>query len=76
MGAREFLRTVAPNFCWVTAYDLFLMYEQINEDCPQHSFKSQLCQLTKQGVFITKPFKKMHSNETIQGKKYLYLRVI
>lgn len=32
MTPREFLQTLAPDFCFCSLNDLFLMYEQIDED--------------------------------------------
>lgn len=45
ISVRQFLRTLAPDFCWMTSFDLFIMYEQINEEATEDVFKTTLCQL-------------------------------
>jgi len=44
MKPKQFLKTLAPDFCWCTWHDLYLMYEQINEDICENSFAVALSQ--------------------------------
>jgi hypothetical protein len=52
---RQFLKTIAPDFMWCTARDLFLMMEQIDEDVDENSFMVVLSLLNRDGHFHTKP---------------------
>lgn len=54
MGVTEFLRTLAPDFMWCSREDLFLMYEQINEDADYFCFRTILATEVKKSRFITK----------------------
>ena len=45
IGPVKFLRTLAPTFCFCTWFDLFLMYEQIDEDAEEGSFRLIICLL-------------------------------
>ena len=38
----EFLRKLAPDFCYCTGFDLYLMYEQIYEDVDFSVFRGVL----------------------------------
>lgn len=49
MTVRMFLRRLAPDFMWCTAFDLFVMYEQINEAIEWDCFKQSLHQLYNRG---------------------------
>ena len=75
MGIREFLKTLAPDYCWVTAEDLYLMYEQINEDICPNSFKVSLCNMVKKGYFKMKPWPMGYAHHTNSRRPMLYLRV-
>lgn len=44
---REFLRTIAPDFMWLSVFDLFLMYEQIDEDVEWDNFRQNFYQVKK-----------------------------
>jgi hypothetical protein len=51
---KSFLDTLAPNFCWMTANDLFLMLEQIYEDAKEDSFRSKLSEAVTAGKFLVR----------------------
>ncbi len=73
MKLRYFFKDYAPDFMWCTAFDLFIMAEQIPclENTTDETFKVTLCNLTKRGWFITK----RGPDYGIQGKSpRLYLR--
>lgn len=76
-GIRKFLRTLAPDFCWLSAYDLFIMMEQIPEleDVTEECFKITLHQLKQQGLFITKKGKHREPHAERGSPGFLYLRV-
>lgn len=75
----SFLRCYAPDFCWMTAWDLFLMYEQIDEDANWDAFKIELSRCKKRGYFICRPttYKPYQVRQPGQGKgrTSMYLRV-
>jgi len=77
IGTSNFLRTYAPDFCWCSAHDLFIMMEQIPEleDVTEDTFKVTLSRLKIQGVFITKPnyYRPEYNSRSRIGD--LYLRV-
>ena len=50
----QFLRNVAPDFMWCTWHDLYLMYEQIDEDIDYQVFKQTLSYMKRCGYFVTK----------------------
>lgn len=54
MNIRKFLLTLAPDFCWCTAFDLLLMAEQIDEDVNTESFSVILSDLKRRGRFYYK----------------------
>jgi hypothetical protein len=61
------MRDLAPDFCWMTMKDLFLMAEQIDENVDWFSFKVKLCRC--KDWFHTRP---LHPPES--GGKLQYLR--
>jgi hypothetical protein len=69
------LRRLAPTFCWVTAHDLFIMAEYINEDLEFESFQVTLCGLCREGMFISKPYSSGVNPNNRGPKPRLYLRV-
>ena len=77
-GVTAFLKKYAPDFCWCSAHDLFIMMEQVPEleDVTEGSFKVMLINLKKNGYFIIKKASWQdyaHSRYFKTG--YLYLRV-
>jgi hypothetical protein len=72
MTLSQFLRTIAPDFMWCTSQDLFLMYEQENENICEIVFRVRLSQLHKQGVFITRLARDWQTN--VKNPKLMYLR--
>lgn len=74
IGQTEFLDKYAPKFCWMTAKDLFIMYEQINENIEEMNFYITLSRLKKKGWFHVKPWS--HPTKMRTGKPpSLYLRI-
>jgi len=67
-GVIKFIREFAPDFCWVTSFDLYLMAEIEFPDLDQNSFEVSLSGLVKSGLFHVKPYN--HGS-----RKLLYLRV-
>jgi len=69
MGVRGFVREYAPDFCWCTMMDLFIMMEQIPhlEDIEHATFKQSVHYLRKKGWFDCKKIE--HSSA------YLYIRI-
>ncbi len=51
-----FFRYVAPDFCWLTAKELFLMAEQIDEDIDENCFMVTLCNEARKGLFLARPW--------------------
>lgn len=45
---------IMPNFCWVSTKDLFLMFEQIDEDIDYRSFITQFYDAFNDGHFHRK----------------------
>ncbi len=74
-GLTRFLKTLAPDFCWCSAHDLFVMAEQIPEleDTPWTSFRTTLYILKKAGWFTVKKLDHGHVNGGRIGD--LYLRI-
>lgn len=69
--AGEFLRTLAPDFAWLTSFDLFLMYELIDEDYELPSFRTLLRQHVQRGIIE----RKLEENVSYGSRtKYLYKR--
>lgn len=56
IGISDFLRTLAPNFCWCDYMDLLMMYEQIDEDVNVDSFTRTLYKMVGIGIFERKKF--------------------
>ena len=50
---------------WCSVADMFLMYEQINEDVEWNNFRQNFHRLFKEGLFFSKPN---------VGNRKLYLR--
>jgi len=73
MTVGEFLKTLAPDFMWVTYHDLLLMYEQIDEDCSDRSLAVTLCRLCKRGYFLRKRHVSRLGRH--KAKTTLYMRV-
>ena len=68
MRIREFLRDVAPDFMWCSVFDLYLMYEQIDEDVEWHTFRQSFYQLkNKYFDYDNKRYKR--KNNTFQNGK-------
>lgn len=72
MTSRMFLRKLAPDFMWCTSFDLFVMYEQINEAIEFHAFRQTLHQLFKRGEFACKSDDAHHRKGRL--KRMLYIR--
>lgn len=75
----------APDFCWMSSYDLMIMAELEFPDIENNNFKVQLCALAKEGFFKVKRADKTETqlrlNEDVayvSGKRkapsFLYLR--
>lgn len=62
-----FLRTIAPDFMWCSVFDMYLMYEQIDEDVEWYTFKETFHQLFRKGLFLSKP-------DARSKKRKLYIR--
>jgi len=60
----------APDFCWISSYDLVIMLEQIYEDINPDSVCAALCSLVKEGKILKKPSPR--GDARVFG--YLYLR--
>ena len=73
MTVGEFLKTLAPDFMWVTYHDLLLMYEQIDENCSEGSLAATLCRLSKHGYFLRKRHVSRLGDS--RAKTTLYMRV-
>ena len=74
-GIGKFLKNYAPDFCWCTGHDLFLLAEQEFEDIEYHSFVVTLSKLKKKGVFEYKPDNSKLERRTDRGTRGgLYLR--
>lgn len=71
MKIQKFLLEYAPDFCWVTDFDLFLMAEQIDEDVCWFSFKQVLWQLKRKGYFKTRTAQGPHHKSGPKGLEYL-----
>lgn len=70
MQITEFLRKLAPEFMWCSVKDLFLMYEQINEDVDWFSFNQTFHYLYRvKGLFLSKP-------DPTSKHRWLYLKII
>lgn len=54
MKIKQFITTMTPDFCFITAFDALVMYEQIDEDCNVNSFMSQFWKLVREGWFEIK----------------------
>lgn len=72
-----FLRQFAPDFCWMTIQDLFLMAEQHDEMMDINSFSATVCRLHSLGVFVSRPWPHAirDSNSTMGKRPRQYLRV-
>lgn len=76
-----FLKAYAPDYCWCSAQDLYLMYETytLDNDHPHSpsfdNFNVTLSKLKSEGYFQTKPSPYQTNNS--RGKQYsdLYLRI-
>lgn len=66
----KFLREYAPDFCWVSAFDLVLMAEQINEDVSEMSIRRTVSLLHLKGEFKIRSI-----SDGTRGRKYQYLKV-
>lgn len=62
-----FLKTIAPDFMWCSVFDMYIMYEQIDEDVEWYTFKETFHQLFRRGLFLSKP-------DAGRTKRWLYLR--
>jgi hypothetical protein len=51
---KQFLIDLAPDFCWCTGEDLFLMMEVEHEDVQQHCFEPVLSRMKADGYFWLK----------------------
>jgi hypothetical protein len=71
MRITEFLRDIAPNFMWCTLFDLYLMYEQINEDVEFNTFKQIFHQMFRKGYFVGKPDDRQRRVGRRQRKLYI-----
>jgi len=70
---RDFILNIAPDFCWCTAKDLFLMCEQLYEDVSEEAFTVTLCSLRHH--FETKPWPGYVQRDSERGRPGgLYLR--
>jgi hypothetical protein len=74
---KRLIITYAPDFCWCTAMDLFLMIEYLFEDVDFNSFKTTLSRLLANGYFIRREWPDNTPSPTgRQGKPPgLYLRI-
>lgn len=74
----DFFHYYAPDFCWVTAWDLYLMYEQIDEDANWYSFHKELHRYTGLGLFERKPSSylpyQLGHDRPWTGRTSMYLR--
>lgn len=71
---RRFLEDLAPDFCWCSGKDLFLMMECLHEDVPEDSFKVTLHKMMREGIFITKPNPYHESQRGLTGRLYLKIK--
>lgn len=75
-GLGSFLTEYAPDFCWCTVHDLFLIAEQKFEDVEYYSFKVTLSELKKKGIFKHKADNSKYTRQTDGGTRNgLYLRI-
>jgi len=69
-----FLRTLAPDFCWMTAHELYLMIEQVDEDADYRSVQVMISRLLKMGDLKSRKWP--HPTGVGSGRQPLqYLRV-
>lgn len=54
-GLTDFILQHAPDFCWCSGFDLFVMTEVEFPDVTENTFAVTLSQLKRKGFFITKP---------------------
>jgi hypothetical protein len=57
-----FLRNIAPDFMWCSVFELYLMYEQVDEDVEWHNFRQRFYQLKR--LFVRKGRYYMRKNTT------------
>jgi len=69
------LRRFAPDFCWMTAHDLYLMLEQINEDIDYTTLCVTICRMEKAGELIAKPWSSSTNPRARGPAPRLYRRV-
>ena len=80
---RQFLLKNAPDFCWMTAHDLYLMVEQAHEDADYRTVRVVLCALKKSGDFRARiagrsffPWRSNGNYKQSRGMpRFVYLRV-
>ncbi len=72
---KNFLRTLAPDFCWCSVKDLYLMYELIDEDIDLSSFSGVVSQSIKEGILIKRVTYVPIAKNNERRKKMEVLRV-
>lgn len=70
----DFFRLYAPDFCWCTKMELYLMAEQLWEEVDFEIFTVVLSQRKRDGLFITKPYDRNSHHGRKHGSTDLYLR--
>ena len=76
LKSQRFLKIYAPDFCWCTWFDLYLMAEQLDEDIDPFVFKVSLRMLLLKGWFIVKEDPSVPPSTSQGGKRRkLYLRI-
>lgn len=66
---KTFMRTYAPDFCWMTSLDLLKLLEQHYPEVDEAIFKVSLSRYVREGLFIMRAAGYGHLNQC------LYLRV-
>lgn len=53
-GATKFLKTIAPDFAWVTSRDLYNMFLCIKPDAEYHAFMAMVYRMALSGILETR----------------------
>lgn len=73
-GVTDLIRKYMPDFCYVTAHDLFIMLELVNPDIEYNVVTVTLCNMRKKGEVLYKPWTHPVRPDTSGKKPGLYMR--